>query len=773
MKFKLREFILSVCVVIMAAGNMASAQSIVPRKDDKKGQWGYVSTASGKWVVKPKYDAAAELTSAPNGQLRAVVTLKGKTGFVDDNGKLLGAGAVFEEVTPLEGNAMFVTVKGKKGVVNYDGVYLVKPEIIDVAELPGEGYLVSVKDKKGILKYDGTWLLDPLYKEIDTSLPYYFLVNKGGKAGIADRKGSVLLAPGDFTGVEPFGKYWKVRKGNKVGLFDLKKNQLLVKPDYADVGMPIVASNGSTLYPVSGKPGKWGAVNAEGKGIIKNNFTEIRPIGWKNALLLFEGQVAKRIYFPGDKKPYKVQSYKWTPIAGKAKQIDFMYNKDWSWHSVSFIQLPDGSVDSNVANDVWLVNQFVAHKKPGLGYTLFDGDGAVFMDIYSRPFGINGWTCVGDRAVSPDSKIYSCRCDADASLLIETSPGTYNLVTDNGTLSDFAVTETKQLQPGFVAVSDGQKWGIMQHYKIVRPLQYDKAPERLGDDYIVIYDNGQATLHYKSLDKLIEGDYDSFALQNNYILPVRNGKKTGVFDREGNNLYSAECDSLLSVEYGVHLLKNGPYVMIYDTNKNSWRLTAQKQFTELVDLTPRWEGLFKVHRVKKNGKYGLYNLTSDKILVEPVYDSILRCYGNCCELKNGNKTVYFELEHREILTPGISMSLTYKSLQGGPGMDYEQTRIILPGVEKVTMDITVYNKNGKVLKNSEGYIVGTDIDFSLEDGFCLSAMDRIMFPYSNFPYGNNNYYILVKFKDEKGRTLPYKGKTKFPFSVNRPYPIRW
>ena len=117
-------------MVAIVAGISAHAQSIVPQKDEKKGLWGYVSKSDGKWVVKPKFDEATELTATPNGQLRGTVTQKGKKGFVDDSGKILGAGVVFEEITPMQGDAMFVKVKGKTGVADYNGVYKVKPEVI-------------------------------------------------------------------------------------------------------------------------------------------------------------------------------------------------------------------------------------------------------------------------------------------------------------------------------------------------------------------------------------------------------------------------------------------------------------------------------------------------------------------------------------------------------------------------------------------------------------------------------------------------------------------
>lgn len=218
--FRFKQFMV-ITIMVITSGMTAYAQSIIPQKDEKKGQWGYVSKSTGKWVVKPKFDEASELTQAPNGQLRGTVSLKGKKGFVDDSGKILGAGVAFEEVTPMQGDAVFVKVKGKTGVSDYSGVYKVKPEVENVEQLGDEGWIMTVKGKKGILKNDGIWLIEPIYNDINTLITDFFIVDKGGKAGILSRKGEVMMLPGDFTKVEPYENLWKVYKNDKTGLYDL------------------------------------------------------------------------------------------------------------------------------------------------------------------------------------------------------------------------------------------------------------------------------------------------------------------------------------------------------------------------------------------------------------------------------------------------------------------------------------------------------------------------------------------------------------------------
>ena len=345
-KFSYRSIALF-CVATILSGLMLSAQTIIPRQDSKKGKWGYVSTSSDKWIVNPKFENATELTLMPKGRLRGTITLNGRKGFIDENGKTLGAGIVFEQITPMEGDAMFVTVKGKTGVANYDGIYLVKPEITNLEELPGEGYIATIKGKKGLLKYDGTWILSPLYKDINTDIAGYFVVNKGGKVGITNREGQVLLEPNLFSAAEPFGDLWKIKKGNKVGLYNLSTGTVLVNPEYYDVEQPEVFSNGTTLYIVASNADKWGIVNAEGKKLVKPIYTRILPLNDLNSALLYSGDEPKRIYFLADNKAHKVREANKTLVKNGFYNWDIKYRTSW-WDmedsSVKFTQLPNGQL---------------------------------------------------------------------------------------------------------------------------------------------------------------------------------------------------------------------------------------------------------------------------------------------------------------------------------------------------------------------------------------------------------------------------------------------
>ncbi|MDE5750663.1 MAG: WG repeat-containing protein, partial [Duncaniella sp.] len=188
-----------------------------------------------------------------------------------------------------------VSVKGRKGIVNPDGVYIQKPEISEVKPLGAEGYMVMVKGKQGFLSPEGTTVVPPLYTSVDPRDEGYFIVNKGGKAGLLTRDGDILLDAGKYTGVERFGEYWKIAKGKNRGIFDATKKAVLLEANYADVLEPVRYSAG-VAFPVMKNNRKWGAVNSNGKELIKFKNQDMTPLGAIRAIRVRRNSVGERLY---------------------------------------------------------------------------------------------------------------------------------------------------------------------------------------------------------------------------------------------------------------------------------------------------------------------------------------------------------------------------------------------------------------------------------------------------------------------------------------------
>lgn len=294
----MNRFILSLCICVISLISHAQGISLEPRQDSKKPLWGYVNPSTGKWVVKPRYTEAEPFRQGADGKPRALVAKGNLKGFLGVDGNPLGAGIVFESIEPMmAGNNLIVSVKGKKGIVSPDGVYLHKPELTEISPLGDEGYVITLKGKKGIISPDGQSVVEPLYSDIDTSEEGVFIVNKGGKKGLLSRNGEMLLQPSKFEDITRLNNYWKVKKGNKVGLFDPSKRIVLVDAKYAEVMEPF-SFPGGIIFPVMTTKGKWGAINSLGKEIIKCKNRELTPLPSLKAIRVLRNNVGNRLYFP-------------------------------------------------------------------------------------------------------------------------------------------------------------------------------------------------------------------------------------------------------------------------------------------------------------------------------------------------------------------------------------------------------------------------------------------------------------------------------------------
>lgn len=294
----MKRYNILVTLLLIALAASAQAPLLSPKEDSKKPLWGYVNSKTGKWVVKPMYDVAEPLKQGVDGKYRALVTKGSRQGFIGSDGKVLGAGVVFESIEPLlEGNNLIVTVKGKKGIVTPDGVYVLKPELTELNPLGKEGYIAAQKDKKGFLNAKGDVLIPFQYTGIDPTEPGFFIVDKGGKAGLYSRNGKLILEPNDFNHLVRFEGLWKVKKGDKTGLYDSETYRLLVKPEYGEVLSP-VKFDGGEIYPVMKTNGKWGAVDSSGKEVLKCKNQALSTVPAINAVMVYRNGVGQRLWMP-------------------------------------------------------------------------------------------------------------------------------------------------------------------------------------------------------------------------------------------------------------------------------------------------------------------------------------------------------------------------------------------------------------------------------------------------------------------------------------------
>ena len=746
------------------------AQGLVPQKDEKKNLWGYVNSSTGKWVVKPKYESASDFKTQPNGKSRAVVAAKGLTGFMDEGGKLLGAGVAFEKMQPLEGDAMLVTVKGKTGVANYDGIYLIKPEAETVEKLGDEGWIVTLKDKKGILRNDGSYLMKPLYKDIDTSIPGYFIVYAGDKPGLMKRDGTQLIAPKAYSSIAPFkDNIWKIGKGKKVGLMDVTQGAIILEPKYENV----IGSYLGNMYFIVRQGKNIDIINAIGNRLM-------RYTGYDD-IVVNEDTPQRKLLITLNGNTY----YIFNESDAKAYKLD-VKNESCYDFSRRVVTLADGQKNNDISAYLSKTRYFVNNK----GETT----------PYVRGIDLNG-------------KVYAMMDGDNAYLFKE---GTAEPL---GKLSN---------------IKSGDRIKPADHYELVSGEVVDKYGKKIKivkyKDKVVAMQNS-ATGRYELTGKPGEG-YDIIKINtrlrryNDYyaILAARDGKLY-LLNESGSVVEESEKDGLLEIDFA----KTGAFPLIVDKDCNF----GLKDPNGNILLTPGYDDIYmlilynqdgnfygnttasSLFKLYKDGKCALYDAAKKKILVpfeknyasiggmdpedmlhDRLYDSGL-CYVRVGEKGNNEKDTAYGLYNfnlgKEIVAPQKDCKITklpkgYKGYEiDGVAYAPDGNKLSLPaaidvyqvewgnhmpnfffkaaGLEGKTVKlyVTTYDRNGNIYRDASGnkciYEYQVTPTQAVEYGPRIAVYgvqdDVHLRPYSSITLK----YVLTAKDAKTGAPIPVKGES--------------
>ena len=767
--------VLKLALVLVVALNFAAsafAQSLVPQKDDKKNLWGYVDTSTGKWVVKPKYDAASEFKTQPNGKSRAVVTTKGLSGFMDESGKLLGAGAVFEKMQPLEGDAMFVTVKGKTGVANYDGVYLVKPEADAVEQLGAEGWVTIVKGKKGLLKNDGSYLLQPIYTEIDPSVPGYFVVSAGGKSGLLRRDGSEVVAPKQYSALQPLrDKIWKVSKGNKCGLMDVSTGAIVVEPNYEN----IIGSYLANKFFIVRKGKHIDILNQSGNRRMRySNYDDIKVYedSVDGKLLLVLDNETFRLFNGSDAKSYKInirpercydfQRLLYSLADGeKSDEVAAYLAESQAYQTL------DNQPTPYVHAQYLLGDLYVMEDKSGNAYLFKGGSnqpiGQLVRENPNKPIAVaDTYELVSGETIDKNgNKIEQIKYDGKVVATKDVATGKYSITAKPDQLYD-AVTLSRRVRQdrnqyyGILASRDGKVYALNE---------YGNPFAESGDDGLLKFDNLSTGIYTVIVDRNCK-----FGLQ-----------------KDGQTVLAPEYDDL--------------YMIILYNQDGNYYGNKQASF------------LFKLY---KDGKGALYDVKNKKMLVpfekgydgvggtypedflhERMYDSGL-CYVRMGENTTSETSTAFGLYNfklgKELIAPKVGNKISALPI-GYKGYEYEgvvyapdgsklklpvsinaervewenhmpKFDISLAGLEGRTVKfyVTVYDRNGNVYRDSYGNKCIVEQGHDITPNKAVVKLEKFPFFLGDYvhlrPYSSIDLKYVLTAKDAKtGAAIPVKGAT--------------
>lgn len=778
----------AVCMTMLA---LAQAPSLEPKQDAKKPLWGFVNPQNSKWVVKPTYNVVNPFEEGPDGKYRALVQKGTMQGWLGVDGKPLGAGIVFENIEPLmQGNNMLVTVKGKKGIINLDGVYQLKPEFTEVSPLGNEGYLVTLKGKKGFLSPSGEMKVQPLYDDIATTVPDYFIVSKGGKAGIVSRSGQLVLEPGEYNSVSPIaGDRWKVVKGDKSGMYNVATRTLEVKPEYKIVGYPLEMP-GNIIYPVCKTNGKWGAVNSMGKEVIKCKNQEMVPVPQLKAIMVRRNAVGHRLYLPEYDVFLELDAFN-TTKAGPFNVV------------MGIVSKPSRNVPAGISG--LSIGEMGAYEgtystRERAYNALGNRDFVIVTDADGNLISNNpnfGMTELGNLYLVRPSKKDTWKIYSKDGKLLHSSKDSGDMnwsseegwvATDNtifypdGTTYDFlpvgtelAFRRTDSSQPWTRLVNDRPDPTQLFDEVIVTPGDTHTAAVRRDGKWGVLVD-GTTKLECK-----FPSPVRSLDEQTDYFL-VGNVGKTGLMDKGGNVVIPMEYDSITeSYRKGCYVVYAPTTNGLYDLDNKSWIIPMGKysdwNFINTKDV-PYEQKYFWIY--DHNDNVGIADPQGKEILSpskgSKAGDNNTTFYYSdkyITVVKNG-KTYYYNF-NGTAFTPTPKGWLDDESREGDRTygghkgeMQWVDVHFRYLNGHKIKLICQVYNANGTPHVSRGGEHIKKVYEWDI-DGDDQVVDDQVFFVRYDFisqpRYTSRDYYVKYTLIDvTTGRTL---ATTKIKFGMQR------
>ncbi len=196
----------------------------------------YAANSSGKMLLG--YDDFVSTLSGYSEEFYRIYK-DGKTGFVDDNGKLRIANR-YDSATLFSESFCAVKLRGNWGYIDKSEVLRIQPIYSVAGEFDNGLAVVKYQEKYGIIDTDGKWVAKPRFNNIDHRQGgLYILTDEHGKVGVADRNGNFLLSP-QYEDIFEAYDLLVLKKNGKMGIMDRGGNiripfeyeHILIEGDY-------------------------------------------------------------------------------------------------------------------------------------------------------------------------------------------------------------------------------------------------------------------------------------------------------------------------------------------------------------------------------------------------------------------------------------------------------------------------------------------------------------------------------------------------------------
>lgn len=498
--------------------------------------------------------------------------------------------------------------KGKVGLVDARGKFVVKPKYDEIGNFAGGLAKVRIKDKYGFISEKGEIILKVQYSVIEDFVDGAAKIcigakyNKntddleGGKWGYVKDNGEILIKP-IYDDIEYFNKFniAKTKKGKVYGWVS-RYGKELIKPGYTEIGelidgMARVCKGGKIGKSGQLENGKWGFVDDGGRIVIK--------VKYRSA-----GEFCEGVAWVG------------------TGPVQYSYiNKQ------GMVISEDSYTNYDAHNGIIIQQKYLKKKdsktgKKGMFFGILDTRGMVLEDFVYSSIAMNehNWTCSLDMSTEKSYFLHN-----ENGKVTKLEAGTLNFKFDKE-------IERYTLGDKFGYVRRDGKIMIEPKYKV------------LGDysDYTIASENGSNFGYLsKTGEVLIPFEYAKVSLFNEGYASVCKQNKWYVIDSGNKIALSSDMDYLGVYSEGlIPAMKGNKSGFISLDGKEAMPFTF-----ELVSSVHK--GKFNY---KENGKWGVRDLKGN-VLLAPAYDDLSNFYdefGNKTLTKAG-KFGLLNFEEKEIL----------------------------------------------------------------------------------------------------------------------------
>jgi hypothetical protein len=266
-----KSVLVTVSFMLFAIASIAQETSTRLYRFQKNGLWGFVNSRKDT-IIKARWEKVEAFHKN-----KALVTHKGKRGMIDLKGDYL-IPPVYDKIGEVSREGIVGVVRNDSaGYINIDSGVMISPIQWNSAYPFSGGYAkVGKNNLYGMINTTGVLVCPLEYTEIDDIFDGMIKIEKDGKFGFLDSTRTVAIPV-----IWPYAKYFQegfavvLTKNHNYGFID-KKGRLVIE---LEKGMIPDDFNGGLSGVV--RDGKTGFIDSKGKWII--------PIQWEGAFPFYGG----------------------------------------------------------------------------------------------------------------------------------------------------------------------------------------------------------------------------------------------------------------------------------------------------------------------------------------------------------------------------------------------------------------------------------------------------------------------------------------------------